>query len=228
MKKIMKKLFATILIVCLGMTLLACNQSAADNPVVSPLQEETRKPAENKQNSQEEIISKEPIVISETGIYDMYQVQIVMTKGYYNSSELSSNPNVWYGDFLIRVVKLDEIVSEEKINFNDNLEVAFPYSFQLHAKDLNQDEAVEVAIGQYISAGKVESKLYSIDMNGVITTIDIEDKNTFFIAGNEISPEFEVTKEGKVKYQSFIVDKDGSENIREDYLIWRNNKFIKE
>lgn len=224
----MKRFFSTILIICLGVTLSACNQSQASKPVVSTAQaQDTIKPTDNIQDTKN-IISKEPVVISETTLYDLYQVQIVMTNGYYNSSGVSSNPNVWYGDFLLRVLKLDEIVSEEKIDFNDNLEVAFPYTFQLHTKDLNQDEALDIAIGQYVSSGKAECKLYSIDTNGIITTLNVGDKNTFYIAESEISPEFEVTKKGKVKYQSFTADNDGAEEIIETYLIWKNNKFIKE
>lgn len=225
-----KKFLSTTLTICLILVLSGCNQTTSNNSTASPTQaEETTKSTEDVQETEEKVVSKELIVISETTIYDLYTVQIVMKNGNYSAPELSENPNAWYGDFSLRVLNLDEVVSEQEIDFNDNLDIAFPYSFDLHVKDLNQDETMDIAIGQYIASGKVECKLYSIDKDGAISALEIEDSNSILVAGSELSPEFEVTEEGKVKYQSVTTNDDGAEDeIVDKYLVWKDDKFVKE
>lgn len=228
--KKMKRLLSITLVMCSVLTLSACNQTSTNNITASSTNmEETVKPTEYVQVSEDKIVSNEPIVIAETTIYDLYNVQIVMKNGNYRTHELSANPNVWYGDFSLRVLNLDEVISEQEICFNDNLEIAFPYSLKLHAKDLNQDGALDIAIGQYIASGKVECKLYSVDKEGVISELNMEESDTILVAGSDVSPEFEVTEEGKVKYPSFGASDDVSGNeFVERYLVWEDNKFVKE
>ena len=226
----MRRSISMISICCLTMALSACSQSQTGALVGSSGQEkETVKPKENIQKTSYPIVSEEPIVISETYIYDSsYQVQLVMTKGYYSNPGLSSYPNAWHGDFSLRVLESGEVVSEKKIDFEDGMGLAFPYSFQLHMNDMNGDKSVDVAIGQYLSSGKIECKLYSIDKKGVISSLDIEGEKVLYVAGNDISPEFQVTEDGKVKYQSFATDSDESNEVIDSYLVWDNNKFTKQ
>lgn len=222
----MKK--SIILLSCCMLLLSACNQPTGNKATSAPITtKEQIKTTKQKQDTSSTIVSKEPIVIAETPIYDStYQLQLVMTKGEYISTSLSANPNVWHGDFMLRVLDYDNVVSEEKIDFGDDLETAFPYSFQLHTKDLNQDKCIDVAIGQYVSEGKMECQLYSINKKGILSSLNIKDINTFYVAGNEISPQFTVTKDGKVKYSSFKSNKDGSSEITEKFLTWDKNTFI--
>lgn len=179
----------------------------------------------SQNNSGEVTEQSEPVkkagvpIISQANMGD-YVIQIKTDSYEIVEESLSPYDGLYHGKFTIEIKKNEVVCDSYEISFDDESSLYFPKEFNLSFQDYNGDGKDDFALGQRLSSSAMEYQFYTIDHNGKVQQMKVnQEKNKSIITdGKEgYDAKFNMEK-GKVVYQEYNQEIGKSKTKRAEIL----------
>lgn len=159
------------------------------------------------------------LIISRANVGD-YLVQI--KTGSYEIVEESLSPydGLYHGKFTIEIKKNEVVCDSYELSFDNESGLYFPKEFNLFFQDYNGDGKDDFALGQRISSSAMEYQFYTIDHNGRVQQMKVNQKKDKGIVtdGKEgYDAKFNMEK-GKIVYQEYNQETGKSKTKRAEII----------
>jgi len=134
----------------------------------------------------------------------------------------------WIGDYIIRVVSRQTVLASQSLNDLMNQSPGDPLifgapEFTLVFKDYNGDGMIDFNLGQYFSTNGNIYMLFTVDAEGNITKLPIENRDALFISGTgHVNSTDAIISEGQ-SIKVYFYDNIQGEYFEASYE-WNNEK----
>ena len=177
--------------------------------------------ATNNTTSNNPATNKEVIKLTDTVVsksqYDINNdgkkegIEIVLTDGVFDEDrELwAGNGPKWIGNFLIRVVSEQKVLSSQSLNelmganYGETLFFWAP-EFSLKLRDYNSDNKIDFNLGQYFSSNGCFYMLFTVDSQGSISKMPFENDVPFLFIADHTNSTDKIVSDGKsIKFRYY-------------------------